>query len=768
MRDPEFPCMGKVSDDIPSHPHTPVIESYLNLFRKWDTQRDGTIELAGLKDFFHQVSPDLTDSDFVSMLVRSKSCKVSYEQYLKWAFSPTAPTKQRIPKETFRTTSKNMQIWMEMNEADDGSQHCPPINGSQDGQNDESIQSQKKPNLTEAPCKVANPPNPKTSMKVNWRCGTWNAAGEVTKFEFLPLPCNFTDKVERLLGAAILELRGTHKDLALYKSMSWARYKVWEEWPQKEDVDFINNLSIKEMLKDFDVNQLCDKWARWLPDNPSGKQLIETHIENWSQIDLVTLCRVAMGKEAHEKTDEGAIDKISGLKEQEKALISNADSWFSERTYHIRGDQWLEFVKDATNENFTGKQFWARWINGLAETYKWEADKPIQFAPTRPGFDYVAAALWDRLVFLVASRVALADEAPKDDAEIQMLKARVDISKDEVLGILRSKLDWVINTAKVQVICLQEADSLVPPQGWRCFPKSGSSTVVWVAESHVNEEMTRKAEQSLAAMKEQFSEAGKMKKELLQKMKSEIQDAVKRTTEGFGSNPHCLLRSYIEEILTQTSQGLDKVLEDTLNLTDQAKQFNKIQRWFATDKVAVAVAKLGNEECLVCSAHGESAGYTSRQVLMLAKCLHQELSDDMPELGLVIGMDANVKTSNKGAACTPEVLLRTAKWLGLSYCATDCLKYAGLNGRAAENTVVKTRTFLQAQQTKAGISDANLKDYVFYCPPKTRTEVSLRGRVINYMTENDDEGLYVEGGMPRGREFPSDHALVIVQSESPE
>merc|ERR1711871_1317801 len=198
----------------------------------------------------------------------------------------------------------------------------------------------------------------------------------------------------------------------------------------------------------------------------------------------------------------------------------------------------------------------------------------------------------------------------------------------------------------------------------------------------------------------------------------------------------------------------------------KASMDKKIQRWWTEDKIAVAVAQLGEIACLILSAHGESRGQTSREVLSLAKSLHQEMSRNNPELEMIVGMDANVKTSNTGPAASPESLLDTATQLGFSCCNTGSkptLTYAGSNGEAAKHTVMKTRGFLQPQlRGKAGIPDDNMKDYIFHYASKAKIDAGkLRGRVINHATEQDPEGLYVPGGMPRGLDFPSDHAIVI-------
>jgi len=482
---------------------------------------------------------------------------------------------------------------------------------------------------------------------------------------------------------------------------------------------------------------------------------------------------VATRKSLHDDEEEElSWTDIPGLKDPMPALLSNPDSWFSGRTYHIRGDAWTEFVKDANKQNFTSKDFWQKWIKGLSETYKWEPNKPIEFCPSAPDFDYVAAAIWDRYIFLAATRVAMAGLAPKDDAAIQTLQAEVEISKEKALESVRCKVDWAINTAKVDALCLQEAGSVVPPAHWLCFPAAGASTVVWVAKDKVEEELTKEAEKILSHLKDAFHQAGKAWAQVQQNVKTEVKEVVDRTLHG---GLHQLeiplaLKTFLEDLIESTFKGLDDALEENLNVSQEAKQFKKIQRWFNEDKIAVVVAQLNGAPKLILSAHGESGGHTSRQVLLLAKSLHEQMLQNTPELGIIVGMDANVKTSNTGAAASPDSLLEIAQQLGFSYCSSKgskFLKYAGSNGEAAKHTVSKTRSFLQPQlKGKAGVPDENMKDYIFYCPSAEKKCVrKLQGRVINQVTENDPEGLYVMGGMPRGLDFPSDHALLIVESE---
>lgn len=227
------------------------------------------------------------------------------------------------------------------------------------------------------------------------------------------------------------------------------------------------------------------------------------------------------------------------------------------------------------------------------------------------------------------------------------------------------------------------------------------------------------------------------------------------------------LKQFLGGLIEGTSSGLDQVFEDNLHLTQEAKQFKKVQRWFGEDKMAVMVARLHGVPILVLSAHGESGGHTSCQVLLLAHALYTELSQSVEGLELLIGMDANVKTSNTGSAATPDSLLDTAHSLGFSYCSMEDLVYAGTKGETAKHTVLKTRSFLQPQlKGKAGVPDENMKDWIFYCPSQGKRCHKLQGRLVNNVNENDPEGSYVSGGMPRGLDFPSDHAIVVAECKS--
>lgn len=738
------------------------LQECLDRLRNFDKEGSGNIELSTMKKFLQKVHANLTDTALLQVLLMSGSCNVDYEKLLSWIFN------QEVAAKTLALSGCPGHLAEELPAKE-------PVAATSSTGNDEKhhelilqcISGWKK-------CTGEPDPDPDLKCdnksvplsKVDWRCGTWNAAGELSKFEFLPLQGDFANALERLMGAVVRKLAG-------YKTKSWARYKPDASgWPRKEDVDFLTNLTVQSLLEDFDVEALCTKWGKWSDENTSGKECMQKHLSNWYSVSLKKFFHVALDNDLSHQENDRNMSKIPGLKEHMAALISNPDSWFSERMYHIRGDQWTDFVKDATKTGFTSKDFWQKWIKGLSETYKWDASKPIQFEPSDTDFDYVAPALWDRYIFLAVNRVAMAGFAPKDDGDIKLLEAQVDIPKEKALESMTSKLGWVTGTARVDVLCLQEAGSFVPPENWRCFPNTGASTVVWVANDKVEEELTKEAERNLAELRKVFLEVGTAWKALQESMNSEVKGAIDRTMEGGLEKLQIpsALKKFLADIVQETHKDLAEALEENLHSSQHAKQFRKIQRWFSEDKLAVVVARLGGEPCLVLSAHGESGGHTSRQVLLLAKSLHDRMSYKTPGLKMVVGMDANVKTTNTGLAASPESLLETANDLGFACCTMGTnrpLKCAGRSEDVAKHTVLKTRSFLQPQlKGKAGVPDENMKDYIFYLRPKERKYLHrFQGRAINQMVDNNPEGLYVPGGMPRGLDFPSDHALVIVESE---
>merc|ERR1711870_157300 len=149
------------------------------------------------------------------------------------------------------------------------------------------------------------------------------------------------------------------------------------------------------------------------------------------------------------------------------------------------------------------------------------------------------------------------------------------------------------------------------------------------------------------------------------------------------------------------------------------------------------------------TAHAESMGTTCRAVIALAHSLQLDLESHTNRcFPVLVGMDSNVKVTNKGAAATPESLGEIAAWLGFLWASADNLLLAGTD-TPATHTVLKTRGFLQTQLGgKAGVPDQNLKDWMFYLPPVCkRNSFSLptpvlQGRVVNKVGPKWVEGRY--------------------------
>merc|ERR1712039_51590 len=197
-----------------------------------------------------------------------------------------------------------------------------------------------------------------------------------------------------------------------------------------------------------------------------------------------------------------------------------------------------------------------------------------------------------------------------------------------------------------------------------------------------------------------------------------------------------------------------------------------MSRWFSEEKIAIAVIRLGEAPMLLVSAHGESGGTTSRSVLTIAHALRSELQKEVDDgIRVIIGMDSNVKAGNSGAAADEKNLKMSASQLNFRFTHPESLLFAGTQ-EAADHTVLKTRGFLQPQMKgKAGVPDCNSKDWIFYFPTpgSDGTEVQeprLRGMVVNEVRASSGEAAYCAGEMPRGTDFPSDHALVLVTASS--
>ena len=115
--------------------------------------------------------------------------------------------------------------------------------------------------------------------------------------------------------------------------------------------------------------------------------------------------------------------------------------------------------------------------------------------------------------------------------------------------------------------------------------------------------------------------------------------------------------SYSAAATNNLGERLDEIFNNAPNL----KQLTRIKKWFdLEDKIAVAVMRK-NESCtLLMSAHGESMGTTATAILALARALRDNLQDVLiPKvcMGVIVGMDANVKIDNEGASATPEKLI---------------------------------------------------------------------------------------------------------------
>jgi len=404
---------------------------------------------------------------------------------------------------------------------------------------------------------------------------------------------------------------------------------------------------------------------------------------------------------------------------------------------------------------------------------KRKADKPIEFLPTEPEFDYMAIALWDGFIFHVARRAAELGYAPEHAAAWDELRAVIELPIEELHRSAQGIVNWSIQQSRVDVLFLQESGKLVPPSGWRAFPETGAPTSVWVTENSVDEALTSKAQAALVTMKNCLCKAHQAWNGIEEKIfEASLEGMLNAaTSEITALNLQEQVHKTLEHMVLTFTSELQKDLAEKNKNQYQTGQLKRIERWFEEEKLAVAVIRLaGNPRCpvLVLSGHADSAGTTTGTVLALAKALHGELQTDMDEgLRAIVGMDSNVKASNTGNAHNPETLKMTAKVLGFRHCDAQDSTFAG-TGEVASHTVSKTRGFLQTQMKgKAGVPDENIKDWIFYLPSlghddKEEGAPALRGQVLNQVSEDSPEAFYYKGGMPRGVDFPSDHAFVIV------
>lgn len=320
------------------------------------------------------------------------------------------------------------------------------------------------------------------------------------------------------------------------------------------------------------------------------------------------------------------------------------------------------------------------------------------------------------------------------------------------------------------MLFLQEGNRLVVPNGWTAFPKNGSATAVWVRERQVDKALTEKAQVALETMKKLFLETVKTCEGIESAMfKVGSQSMIRVATEALNgqSLPEHLHDSCLH-LVAGWSEHLEKELSTHLGSAPNTEQIKRMSRWFAEDKVAVAVVRLEGAPMLLVSAHGESGGTTAKSVLTIAHALRSELQKEVDEgIRIILGMDSNVKDGNSGAAADEQSLKMSAKQLNYKFTTPEYLLFAGTQ-EEADHTVLKTRGFLQPQMKgKAGVPDRNNKDWIFYFPTpgsdgKEAHQPSLRGMVVNEVRRPSGEAGYCAGEMPRGTDFPSDHALVLV------
>lgn len=614
-----------------------------------------------------------------------------------------------------------------------------------------------------------------------WRAATWNAAGDVNRFEFLPLPDQLANRIERLVGAAVLRLAGVGgASLVDAKGKCWARYAVGGECPEapcETDVRFLAALSIAELLQGLEPASLLACWGQWVAQNPGGEADVDRHLRAWRSAGLADIFRTAMDSQPEGAECEEANLAVPGLRSGFRALISGPDKVMSQRAYQMRGTSWLAFLQDASNSDFSEQNFWDKWVQGLQTCCA--KDKPVVFAPSQPHADYAAIAVWDRFLFL-AARQAMAGTRQLDEVWSKLQDA-VDIPKDKLKIGRENVIKWATDPGggALDALFLQEATPVEPPQGWRAFPAAGSATAVLLPEGCVDEQATQMAEAALVDAKKDVLKTIEEWEQIERRMSEELQNATSQ------------MRLAVKDILQDLSVE-DDVAESMVILADDKVnrlemqfeglrtgasegQLMKIRKWFSQEKIAVAVAQLRGERCLLLSGHAESMGTTCVAVLALAHALREELLlqlDDAETMSVIVGMDSNVKVSNKGAAASPERLGEAAASLGFYWTKSEQLLQAGCS-KQATYTVLKTRCFLQPQLAdKAGVPDRNLKDWLFYLPPAGRAAISeartvrdtptLWGKVVNAVGPEFQDGSFCEGGMPRGADFPSDHALMVV------
>lgn len=306
------------------------------------------------------------------------------------------------------------------------------------------------------------------------------------------------------------------------------------------------------------------------------------------------------------------------------------------------------------------------------------------------------------------------------------------------------------------------------PDGWYAFPPppAQSTTQIWVRSSCIDTKLTEMANEVMATLKENMLTAKQAWGDIEQRMIlagcTAMEEEVAKALEEL--HLHDEAKAALEKMAMTALSGADAELKK-VRATPDMKLLKKIQAWFQQDKLTTAVICLHNEHYVLLSAHGESMGSVSRCILALAQALHRDLEQRLGcKLGAIVGMDANTKATNEGAKTSPDSLNAAAAALGFVRTNPENMVFAGTQDPATL-TVLKTRTFLQCQLfAKAGIPDENKKDWIFMKPLRNPAlPPKLTGRVLNDITADSPEGRYLPGGMPCGRSFPSDHALVICQ-----
>jgi len=425
----------------------------------------------------------------------------------------------------------------------------------------------------------------------------------------------------------------------------------------------------------------------------------------------------------------------------------------------MRGSLWLSYLQDAANAEFKNEDFWKKWISGLSDTYSWDEGKQIQFIPSACDFDYMPVALWDRFMFLVAKQVLTGAASPKEEVDWHALGEKVDIPAEVIRTGRDNMVNWLVEAARVDALCLQEANGISVQDGWSTFPSAGAPTVVMVRDACVDRDITATASNACIEIK------GHLCRVMVEWAR--IQDnMIKAASETMKKIVHteiqCLEAQAMEEnrdlehdVAQDVVNSIDKLAEaemkdmvgklEELKTAANTKQLQKIRRWFEDDKISVVTANLNGELTLIMSGHCESLGTTCLIVLALAHALQSEMKDKGHDLSVLVGMDSNVKVTNQGAAASPEKLGDAARALGFQWYNKDELVFAGSETQAT-HSVLKSRTFLQTQLAgKAGVPDENLKDWVFYRTNSTGTAED------HWPCREQDNARFLRGRVRRGR-----------------